>query len=85
MLKCRKKRLGLSKKGLLHNPAIGLKAYAAANKEMRSAIKNILILILAYRIIHTAITGAMPLDIVLLIIAVALISIWFSLEKAGIL
>lgn len=67
------------------SPGNYLNRSAAHYKQMRSAIKTILVLILAYRIIYTAVTGTMPVDIVILIIAVALISVWFTLEKAGIL
>ncbi|MDD4878801.1 MAG: hypothetical protein PHO02_07290 [Candidatus Nanoarchaeia archaeon] len=52
---------------------------------MRSAIRNILLFVLMYKIITLALDGAMPLSVVIIAASATLLTIWFMLEKAGIL
>jgi len=52
---------------------------------MRSWIRDIVIFVLAYKIIKMTIAGAAGIDVAVLAIAAALISLWFILEKLDIL
>lgn len=52
---------------------------------MRSFILNLLLLVLAYKLLMLGIAGSVPVSVVFISMGALLISVWFKLEKIGIL
>ncbi|MFH1637013.1 MAG: hypothetical protein ABIB71_01145 [Candidatus Woesearchaeota archaeon] len=52
---------------------------------MRSEIRDILILVLAYKIVRLALEGTVGIGVVVIAALIVILTIWFLLEKYGIL